>query len=336
MEPRTVRRPPASEGPAHDHHVHGGVEPALLASERGKWAVKWSLAVLLLTALLQSVVVAFTGSVALLADTIHNFADAATALPLWIAFALAHRRPTKRFTYGYGRLEDLAGLIVVVLIAASALAAAYESLTRLADPQPVAHLWAVILASLIGFAGNEAVALFRIKIGREIGSAALVVDGYHARADGLTSLAVLLGAAGVWLGYAVADAIIGLLITLAIVRILWQAASAVFTRMLDGVAPEVVDQITRAAAATAGVHGAAEVRVRWLGHRLHAEVNVAVAPALSVEQGHDIATEVRHRLLHDIPYLASATIHVDPATASGEGHHRVRTHAHDDLPDHGH
>lgn len=312
------------------------MEPALLASERGKQTVKWSLVVLLLTALLQSVVVAFTGSVALLADTIHNFADAATALPLWIAFALAHRRPTKRFTYGYGRLEDLAGLIVVVLIAASAIAAAYESLTRLANPQPVAHLWAVMLAALIGFAGNEAVALFRIKVGREIGSAALVVDGYHARADGLTSLAVLVGAAVVWLGYPVADAVIGLLITLAILRILWEAASAVFTRMLDGVAPEVVDEITRAAAATAGVHGVAEVRVRWLGHRLHAEVNVAVAPALSVEQGHDIATEVRHRLLHDIPYLASATIHVDPATASGEGHHRVHTHAHDDLPDHGH
>lgn len=328
--------PPESASAAHQRHVHGAVEPALLASERGLRAVKWSLAALLLTALLQAVVVALTGSVALLADTIHNVADAATALPLWLAFALSRRRPTKRFPYGYGRVEDLAGLAIIVLILVSAVAVAYESLHRLADPQPPAHLWAVMLGSLVGFVGNEAVALWRIKIGREIGSAALVVDGYHARVDALTSLGVLVGAIGVWLGAPVADAIVGLLITLAILRLLWEAASAVFTRLLDGVDPQVIDQIARVAATTNGVRDVAEVRVRWLGHRLHAEVNIAVDPHLPVAEGHDIARAVHHRLLHDVPFLTGATIHVDPATASGEAHHGVRVHTHDGLPDHGH
>jgi cation diffusion facilitator family transporter len=161
------------------------------------WALKWSFVGLLATALFQLVVVVISGSVALFADTIHNFADAATAIPLAIAFAFARRKPSRRFPYGFGRVEDLAGVLIVVTILITALIAGYESVLRLLRPQPVEHLWAVAGASVVGFFGNEAVALFRIKVGREIGSAALVADGYHARADGLTSLAVLVGATGV-------------------------------------------------------------------------------------------------------------------------------------------
>jgi cation diffusion facilitator family transporter len=317
-------------------HTHGAVDSALLASQRGIWAIKWSMVGLGATALAQAVVVAVTGSAALLADTIHNIGDAATAIPLWAAFRLGTRPPTKRFTYGYGRFEDLAGVAIVIIILASAVAVGYTSVQRLLHPEPVAYLWAVAAAGIIGFAGNEAVALFRIKVGKEIGSAALVADGYHARVDGLTSLAVLLGALGVWLGYPWADPLIGLLITAAILKIVWDSGKAVAIRLLDGVDSEVVEEIRHAIDHVEGVHDVTDVRVRWLGHRMHTEVNVAVDPDLSVTRGHDIAVNVHHELLHHLHYLASATIHVDPWDTSGEHHHRVAEHAHDDLAAHSH
>jgi cation diffusion facilitator family transporter len=320
-----------------DHgHAHGAVDAGLLTSRRGIWAVKWSIAGLGVTALVQAVVVVITGSAALLADTIHNLGDAATALPLWAAFRLGTRPPTKRFTYGYGRFEDLAGVAIVVVILISAAAAGLTSIQRLMHPQPVAYLWAVAAAAMIGFAGNEAVALFRIKVGREIGSAALIADGYHARVDGLTSLAVLAGALGVWVGYPWADPVVGLLITAAILKIAWDSGKSVSIRLLDGVDPEVTDEIRHTIGHIEGIHGVTEVRVRWLGHRMHAEVNVAVDPDLPVTKGHDIAMQVQHDLLHDLRYLASATIHIDPWDASGEHHHRPANHAHDDLPTHSH
>jgi cation diffusion facilitator family transporter len=327
-----------SEEQAHTKHghTHGTVDASLFTTERGIWAVKWSFFWLLLTALFQIVIVYFTGSVALLADTIHNFGDAATAIPLWAAFTLAKRKTTKTFTYGYGRVEDLAGVAVVLTILFSAIVAGYQSFDRLIHPQKIGYLWAVALASIIGFLGNEAVALFRINVGKAIGSAALIADGYHARVDGLTSLAVLGGAIGVWLGFPLADPIIGMLITIAILWIVWDSGKSVFRRLLDGVDPEVIDEIKHAANHVKAVRDVSEIRVRWLGHRLHAEINVAVDAQLSVAQGHEIAQEVRHRLLHHLKYLSNATIHVDPVSASGEEHHRIANHKHDDLPGHSH
>jgi cation diffusion facilitator family transporter len=321
----------------HAHvHTHGAVDPSILTTQRGIWAIKWSFIGLFATAAFQIVIVMFSGSVALLADTIHNIGDAATAIPLWIAFRLARREPTKRFTYGYGRIEDLAGVAIVFTILLSAVVAAYESIDRFFHPQTVKYLWMVIVASVIGFIGNEAVAQFRIKVGKEIGSAALIADGHHARVDGLTSLAVLFGAVGVWLGYPLADPVIGLLITAAILRIVWESGKSIFTRMLDGVDPEVIDEIRQAVNHIAGVSDISDVRVRWLGHRLHAELNIAVSPELSVEKGHEIAKEVQHRLLHQLRYLSNATVHVDPVGASGEAYHRIPQHEHDDLPAHSH
>ncbi len=317
-------------------HTHGAVDSTLLSSRRGIWAIKRSLAALGATALAQAVVVAFTGSAALLADTIHNLGDAATALPLWVAFRLGTRPPTKRFTYGYGRFEDLAGVLIVLLILTSAAVAGYTSIQRLLHPEPVAYLWAVAAAAIIGFMGNEAVALFRIKVGKEIGSAALIADGHHARVDGLTSLAVLAGALGVWLGYPWADPVVGLVITTVILKIVWDSGKSVFIRLLDGVDTEVVDEIRHTIGHIDGIHEVTEVRVRWQGHRLHAEVNVAVNPGLSVTNGHEIAVRVQHDLLHDLRYLASATIHVDPLDTSGEHHHRPANHTHDNLPTHSH
>lgn len=326
----------------HDHgggahgHTHGTIDPSIIATERGLWAIKWSFIGLFITTVLQLVVVYFSNSIALLADTIHNLGDACTAIPLGIAFILSKRKPSKRFTYGYGRVEDLAGVVVVLTILASAIVAGYESIQRFLHPHPVGYLWAVAAASIIGFLGNEGVAIFRIKVGKEMGSAALIADGYHARTDGIASLAVLLSVIGVWMGYPLADPIIGILMTLLILRIVWESAAAVFTRLLDGVDPEVPGEIRAQAKQTKGVEDVSEVRVRWLGHRMHAELSVAVGQELSVEEGHNIATRVRHDLLHKLQFLSGVTIHVDPANASGEEHHHIEEHAHDGQPAHSH
>jgi cation diffusion facilitator family transporter len=326
---------------AYDHgaghgHTHGVVDPSIASSDRGLWALKWSFVGLVVTALIQTVVVLLSGSVGLLADTIHNFADAATAIPLGVAFWLARRGATPRFTYGLGRVEDLAGLAILATILASAIVAAYEAIRRLVHPEPVALLWAVMVASVIGFIGNEAVALFRISVGRQIGSAALVADGYHARIDGWTSLAVLVGAVGVWAGYPLADPVVGLLISIAILVLVWQSARSILLRTLDGVETEALEAIAHAASRVPGVTEVTDVRARWIGHRLHADLSITVPAALSVSEGHEVTKAVRHQLLHHLPHLGSMTIHVDPDGEGGERHHRIGAHVHDGLPMHTH
>jgi cation diffusion facilitator family transporter len=316
-----------------DHHHHAAADPALLAAERGIRAVKLSFLALAATALIQVAIVFFSGSVALLADTVHNFGDAATALPLWVAFRLGRLPPTKGFTYGYGRAEDLAGLAIVLVIVAGAVFTGYESVMRLYEPASVGILWAVALASIMGFVGNEAVAVYRMRVGREINSAALVADGLHARADGLTSLAVLFGAVGVWAGYPRADPLVGLIITVVILHIGWRSGRMVLTRLVDGVDPEVVDGVRAAAGSAPGVEEVSGVKVRWLGHRLRAEIDVIVDPDLTVEEGHKIAKEVGHQLLRSLPYLSEATVHVDPPGAPGEAYHRNH-HGDDHQDDH--
>lgn len=327
-------------GHGHSHgHSHGVVDPGIASTERGMWAVRWSFAGLLLTALAQVVVVAMSGSVALLADTIHNIGDAATAIPLYIAFWFARRRPSARYTYGYGRVEDLAGLAVVALILFSALVAGYQAIDRLLHPQPVAWLGAVAAAGIVGFLGNEAVAVFRIRIGREIHSAALVADGYHARVDGLTSLAVVLGAAGVWLGFPLADPIVGLVITALIFGILWQSARSVFARMLDGVEPELLEEIGHVAGHVPGVQGLANLRARWVGHRLHAEADLIVDPDLPVRDAAELAARVRAVALAQLPALDSLRLAFAASDATlpraAAGHHHGR-HGHGHSHTHRH
>jgi cation diffusion facilitator family transporter len=317
-------------------HTHGIVDPSLLTTDRGIRAVKWGFAGMLITALLQVIVVYYTGSIALMADTVHNFGDALTAVPLVAAFLMARWKPSRKFTYGYGRIEDLAGVFVVLMILISAIMAAWLSIDRFFHPQEVTFLWAVVAASLIGFIGNEAVARLRIRVGNEIGSAALVADGQHARTDGLTSLAVLFGATGVWLGYPLADPVVGLLISITIFWIVRDSAKTIFTRLLDGVDPAITDEIRHAAEHVNGVSAITDVKVRWLGHRLHAEINITVDAALSVAQGHGVAKEYRHELLHHLKYLSDATIHVDPSTESGPEYHHIEEHSHEGLPPHGH
>jgi cation diffusion facilitator family transporter len=256
----------------HSHDPSDSVDLALESSERGIRALKVSLGVLAATAVLQAVLVVVTGSVALLGDTLHNVADALTALPLWLAFTIGRRPPTRRYTYGYGRAEDLAGVAIVAMILLSAVVAGYEAVRRLLDPVDVRHVGAVAAAAVVGFLGNEVVAQYRIRVGRDIGSAALVADGLHARTDGFTSLAVLVGAIGVWMGHPLADPIVGLLITLAIAVVLKNAARDVYLRLMDAVDESLVTDTERSLANVFGVEEVTEVRIRWIGHthpRLH-------------------------------------------------------------------
>jgi len=300
---------------AHSHDVADQVDEALEADTDGRRALLLSLAILAATAIIQAVVVVVSGSVALLGDTLHNVADALTAVPLLIAFRLALRPATKRYTYGYGRAEDLAGIFVIAMIALSSALAAYEAIDRLLHPRDVTHLWAVAAAGVVGFTGNELVARYRIRIGRRIGSAALVADGLHARTDGFTSLAVLLGAGGVALGWSWADPAIGLAITVAILGVLRSAVRQVAARLMDAVDPVLVDQATAAVTSVSGIDEVRELRIRWIGHTLRAEVDATVAPDLTLTQAHDLAHHAETHLLHQVRRLTAATVHTSPAGA---------------------
>lgn len=299
----------------HAHDASDQIDDALEADAAGRRALFISLGVLGLTAAIQAVVVLLSGSVALLGDTLHNVADTLTAVPLLVAFTLARRVPTKRYTYGYGRAEDLGGLFVVAMIALSSVLAGYEAIDRLIHPRPISHLWLVAAAAVIGFLGNEIVARYRIRVGNQIGSAALVADGLHARTDGFTSLAVLLGAGGVALGWRAADPIIGLVITVAILGVLRSAVRQVGARLMDAVDPALVEQATRAVLGVEGVQGVRELRIRWIGHTLRAEVDVTVEPALTLTVAHDIAHHAEAHLLHHVRRLTAASVHTSPAGA---------------------
>lgn len=312
----------------HTHDAADSVDDALEASAEGIRAVKNSLFILLGTTILQFIVVLFSGSVALLADTIHNFSDALTAVPLWIAFILARRAPTRRYTYGFGRAEDLAGLFIVAVVALSAIVAGWQSIDRLFHPQPLHNLWWVAAAGLIGFAGNEAVAIYRIRIGRKIGSAALVADGVHARMDGFTSLAVVLGAGGVLLGFPLADPIVGLLIAAAIIVLLWGTVRSIGRRLMDGIEPELLERARTTLAGTHGVQAVQTLQLRWIGHRLQGNASIQLAD-MPISAGEQIALDAEHRLGHALPNLDSISIRTTTTPGNQkEAAPDASTHAH--------
>lgn len=297
----------------HSHDAADSIDDALEGSREGIRAVKISLIALATTALAQGVLVVITSSVALLADTIHNFSDALTAVPLWIAFVLARRRPTRSYTYGYGRAEDLAGIFIVFMIALSAAVAGYQSISRLIEPRPIDYPWVLIAAGIIGFIGNEAVAIYRIRIGHRIGSMALIADGQHARTDGLTSLAVVGGAIGVLAGFPLADPIIGLIITAAILLVLRGVIRDVWRRLMDAVDPDLVDLARATLDAMPEIEEVQAIRLRWIGHTMRAEVDVTVSGQLTIEEGHTIAHQAEAQLRKHVSKLSAATVHIGPA-----------------------
>jgi cation diffusion facilitator family transporter len=315
----------------HSHDVADQIDDALATSALGIRTTKLTLVVLLVTAAAQLAVALVSGSVALLADMVHNVADAMTSIPLWIAFALGRRARTRRYPYGYRRAEDLAGVFILLMIAASAVLIGWESFQRLLDPTPMQHAGWVLAAGIIGVIGNEVAAIVRIRVGRRIGSAALVADGYHARADTFASFAVIVAVIGTWRGLPILDPLVGLLITAMIVWILKTTAVQVVHRLMDGVEPEVLTRIESSAAQVGGVEAVGTVRARWSGHRLLADLTISVTNERTLAEAHDIGEEVRHRLLHDVAHLDDAWVHVNP-TADGDAdpHHLTAHH----RPDH--
>jgi cation diffusion facilitator family transporter len=311
----------------HSHEAMDKVDAAMETSREGMRTLWLSLGILGLTTAIQAMTVVLSGSVALLSDTIHNAVDALTAVPLGIAFLLGRRAANRRYTYGYGRAEDLAGIAIVVTIAASSALAAYEAVDRLLRPRDISHLWAVALAAVVGFIGNEWVARYRIRTGRRIGSAALVADGLHARTDGFTSLAVLFGAGGATVGWRAADPIVGLLITAAILMVLKDAAREVYRRLMDSVDPALVDAAETALTDLEGVRGVGQVRMRWIGHALRAEADIIVDPHLTVVQAHELAVAAEHALIHAVPRLTAATVHTDHTVQGDDPHRELAHHA---------
>ena len=298
----------------HTHDAADSIDDAMEASKAGVRTLLISLFVLLATTILQFVIVLRTGSVALLADTVHNFSDALTALPLLFAFRLGRRAATRRYTYGYGRAEDLAGLFIVFVVLLSAVVAAWQSIERLVNPHPVTNLGWLAIAGVIGFLGNESVAIYRIRTGRRIGSAALVADGVHARTDGFTSLAVVLGAIGVWLGLPLADPIIGLLISLSIFVLLIGTIRSVGRRLLDGIDPDLLSTAEHALGHVHGVEQVQNLRLRWVGHRLQGDATVAVAPTLSFSAAHAVAENAEREVREHLHVVDEMRVRVVPST----------------------
>jgi len=311
----------------HSHDAQLAALDAALATKRGIRAVKISFIALLVTAAFQVAIVFISGSVALLADTIHNFSDALTAIPLGLAFWLSRRAQDRRYTYGFGRAEDIAGAIIVLMILFTSGEAIYQSILKLIQSEPIRNLGWVAAAAVIGFLGNELVAVYRIRTGQEIGSAALVADGYHARTDGFTSLAVLAGAIGAWFGFPMLDPLVGLGIGVAILVIAWRTGREIWLRIMDAVDPQITDLIETTAAKPEGVIEVHSVAVRWVGHRQRTELHIIVDCQMPTCDSHRIAESVRHELFHALPALVEATVHVDPCECEHcEGVHPAQHH----------
>jgi len=307
-------------------------DQALLDNKEGIRVLWISLGALLLTSLLQIFIVSLSGSVALLADTLHNIGDGLNSIPLLIALYLARKVATRRYTYGFGKAEDVAGLFIVISIAISAIIVFWESIQKFINQEPMTNLGWVAVAAIIGFVGNEFVAVLEIRTGRKIGSAAMVTDGLHARTDGLTSLSVLIAAVGTWLGFPILDPIIGILIGVAILFITRDAIVAMWYRLMDAIEPEYMDRAEAVINRQADVKELRRLRMRWVGHRLHAELVIAVDHELTTAQSHEIAEDLRHELFHQFPTMSDVLIHVDPWPEFPDKFHKL-TLGHDAIPE---
>lgn len=306
-------------------HEHGKVDADLYGNRAGLRAVQISTAGMLLVALIQFAIALIGGSAGLFADALHNLGDVLTTVALWIAFVLSNRASNERYTYGYYRSEDLAGVFIVLVIIASAVASAVESIQKLASGAVPTHLYLSMAAALVGCAGNEILAQYKISVGKRINSVSLVADGKHSRIDGLTSLAAFVGLIGVALGFPTTDPIAGLIITLVILSVVFTTTRSVIQRLLDGVDPHIIPAVLATAQDVPGVDAVTDPRARWVGHTLHVSLNIEVDPDLTLVKAHAIAEEVRHRLLHEIHGLSEAIIHTDPSGYEID-HHQLTAH----------
>ena len=313
----------------HDHghsHEHGRVDADLYGNRAGLRAVPISTAGMLLVSAIQFAIATIGGSAGLFADALHNFGDVFTTIALWIAFVISNRTANQRYTYGYYRAEDLAGIFIVLVIIASATASAVESVQKLISGNTPTQIYLSMAAALVGVAGNELLAQYKISVGKRINSIPLIADGQHSRIDGLTSLAAFVGLVGVELGFPKADPIAGIVITIVIVTVVFSTSRSVLQRLLDAVDPHIVPTIITTALAVPGVEQVTDIRARWVGHTLHVVMNIEVDAELTLSKAHAIAEEVRHRLFHDIKGISEVLIHTDPSSVSGDHHQEMAHH----------
>ncbi len=314
----------------HDHrdhdHRHGHTHGTITAEPNALRVTLLSSAGLGAVAAVELAVAMVSGSAGVLADGLHNLGDLSTTIALAAAFLLSRRAPTRRFPYGYHRGEDLAGLFVLLLIVASAVASGVTSIEHLVHGQHISSYGAAIAVALFGFAGNEAVARYKIVAGRRLGSVALVADGEHSRVDGFASLAAAAGVAGAWLGAPVLDPIAGLLLTAVIGWVAVDTARHVTGRLLDEADASLVELIQQTAQGVPGVVAVTDTRARWTGRRVLAELTLAVAPTETVARAHALGEEVRHRLFHGVDSLGEVIVHLDPA-GDETAHQATRHHA---------
>jgi cation diffusion facilitator family transporter len=311
----------------HGHeHTHAVIDHDLLTHRRAVRAIWVSVAGLGATAALQLIIVMISGSAALYADALHNLGDVLGTGSLWVALRMSRRAASDEFPYGWGRAEDLAGLLIVLAIAVSAGLAGWDSITALlGEGHEVTNLGLAFTAALVGVIGNEGVALYKIRVGRQINSIALVADGQHARTDGLASAAAALGITGVWLGFPLTDPLAGLAITLAIVWILVGVGRDVLRRLMDAVEPELLPRIRQIVATVDGVEDVHDIRARYVGRSLAVQLNAEASPVLTLRDAHDLGEKIRHRLVHEIPQIIAVDVHLDPA-GDPTAHHETAPH----------
>jgi cation diffusion facilitator family transporter len=314
----------------HHGHDHSVVDSEVVTNRRALRAVKVSTLALGATALLQFAIVAVSGSVALLSDALHNIGDAAGTLTLLVAFTVARRPSSDSYPYGWRRAEDLGGLVIVLAIAISAGLAGWESVRALLGEHSISNPGWAFAAAVAGIAGNEGVARYKIRVGNQIDSPALIADGQHARTDSLASAGAAVGIAGAWLGLPVLDPIAGLAITLAIVWILFDVGRPVLRRLLDAVEPDLIAGLHDVATAVEGVEGVHDVKARRAGRAVLVQLHIDLPPELPLRDAHAIAELVRHEIMHHDAQVAAVDVHVDPAGEHDEAHRDTAHHGRGD------
>src|SRR6266849_1380785 len=273
-----------------------------------------------------------SGSASVLADGLHNAGDVLTSFILLFTFALVRRPATRRFPSGYGRFEDVATLLIIVVIIVTAAVAAAESVAKLLYPTTYSNFPLSLGAALVGVIANLGVSEYKLRVGRSIGSESLKTDGVHSRIDALVSAGAFAGIGLAGLGLRLADPIVGILITLAIVFVLAGTVKQLFYRMMDAVDPTIIDEITNAASSIPGVLQVHDVRVRWVGRELVAVMHVAMDPKSTLENAHALAMRVEDAVCREVP-AARLEIHMDPGTAKHK-HAVVGTSDPDDEQEH--
>ena len=256
---------------------------------------------LLATSAFELLITVLSGSVALLSDALHNLGDVFTTIGVYFGFRASRKPPTGRYTYGYGRAEDLAGIVILLAIWTSAGLAGWQSYDKLVSGRGTTHLTLGMLAAAIGIVGNQLVARYKLRVGREIKSAPLIVDARHSWLDAIASAGALVGLIGVAAGFRIADPIAGFAITLLIIHIGIDATKDVWSRLMDENDEEVAEAVRTVAQEVPGVVEVRNVRARWLGREVEARVLVRLPAAMTFGQAHDVAHRVQEAVRARVP-----------------------------------